>query len=231
VPGRKPSEVSEGGLDGKASEASEAPEAAEASGAGPDGKLSKTGVPLTPGTQTGVTNVGNKKGAKCAMAQSRGEEVPKEGKLFFKDMKTFPMAKEVPHLPYIQDTLPEGIDAVGWTGKQWVRTRIPFGLKKIEAAKWLARSSMGMAADRSQEELREFQNQRARHKMIVSMKLEILETAETCPVNTLLNKGCMTMCMDRDYTKAQGFEMKALNSAIIARNAVKQCTSYMTRNS
>jgi hypothetical protein len=55
--------------------------------------------------------------------------------------------------------------------------------------------------------------------MIVSVELEMLETGKTCRVNALLDNGCTTTCMDQDYAKVQGFEMKELDSAIVGRNA------------
>ncbi|KAJ6527027.1 hypothetical protein B0H19DRAFT_969970 [Mycena capillaripes] len=49
--------------------------------------------------------------------------------------------------------------------------------------------------------------------------LEALDTGKTRAVKALLDNGCTTTCIDRDYAKAEGFEQHELDVHIIARNA------------
>jgi hypothetical protein len=153
-----------------------------------------------PGTQTGATNVDDKKGARSMMAQSKQQTT---GKCVPAGLEEAPKEGMEPH-----PTIPNVY-----------KTKVPFGLRRKEAVKWFARRAMGIAESRLAQEMRAFQKERARHEMIVSVELETLETGKTRRVNTLLDNGCTTTCMDRDYAKAQGFEMKELDSAIVARNA------------
>lgn len=85
---------------------------------------------------------------------------------------------------------------------------MPFKLKKLEAAKWLARRAMGIAESRLAQEMRAFQKERERHEMLVTIGLEALDTGKKRSIRALLDNGCTTTCMDRDYAKAQGFEQK-----------------------
>jgi hypothetical protein len=140
----------------------------------------------------------DKKGARSAMAQSKQQTT---GKCVPARLEEAPEGTPHPTIPNV------------------FATRVLFGLKRKEAAAWLAKRAMGIVENCLTQEMRAFQKERARHEMIVSMELEMLETGKTCRVNALLDNGYTAMCMDRDYTKAQGFEMKELDSAIMARNA------------
>ena len=81
----------------------------------------------------------------------------------------------------------------------WKHTKVPFGLKKLDAAKWLARRAMGISEQRLAQELRAFQFQRKHHEMWLSITLEALDTGRTRAIKGLLDNGCTTTCMDRDY--------------------------------
>jgi hypothetical protein len=102
---------------------------------------------------------------------------------------------------------------------KWKATLVPFGLKKIEAAKWLARRAMGATEDKLTKELREYQRQRKHHEMLVPVMLTALNNGKTRAVKALLDNGCTTTCIDRDYAKAEGFELQELDVHIVARNA------------
>jgi hypothetical protein len=90
-----------------------------------------------PGTQTGATNTDDKKGAKCAMAQSKQQTTK---------LCVPAGLEEAPEELEPHPTLPNVF-----------KTKVPFGLRRKEASKWLARRAMGIAENRLQEELREFQ--------------------------------------------------------------------------
>jgi hypothetical protein len=150
-----------------------------------------------PGIQTSVKNTEKgEKGSNGVMAQSSNanhnvgqcqeEEAPK-------GYRPYPW---VPDLPYTEDTPPEGRDAGCWTGERWVRTRVPFGLKKMEAAKWLARRAMGISEMRLEQELREFQKLRQHHEMQVPIMLTSPDTGKTRTIKALLDNGCTTTCID-----------------------------------
>ncbi|KAJ7491628.1 hypothetical protein B0H11DRAFT_2277810, partial [Mycena galericulata] len=55
--------------------------------------------------------------------------------------------------------------------------------------------------------------------MLVPVTLTALNTGKTRTVKALLDNGCTTTCIDRDYAKAEGFELKELDMHIVARNA------------
>jgi hypothetical protein len=99
------------------------------------------------------------------------------------------------------------------------KTRVPFGLKKQEAARWLARRAMGITESRLAQELRKFQKQRNQHEMLVSVELTSPDTGKTRRVKALLDNGCTTTCIDWAYAKAENFELKELDQKIITRNA------------
>lgn len=98
-------------------------------------------------------------------------------------------------------------------------TRVPFGLKKQEAARWLARRAMGISDNLLAQELREFQKQRKQHEMLVSVELMSPDTGKTRRIKALLDNGCTTTCIDRAYAKAENFELRELDQKIVARNA------------
>ena len=146
-------------------------------------------------TQTGK-NSGQKQGGDAAEAQSVKPEVA--------PVETVE-AKEVSEASEVSAST--------------IRTKVPFRLKKQEASRWLARRAMGVSENLLEQELRAFQLQRTRHEMLVSMTLEALDTGKTRTVKGLLDTGCTATCIDRDYAKAENFEMKELESPIMARNA------------
>lgn len=55
--------------------------------------------------------------------------------------------------------------------------------------------------------------------MLVPIMLTALDTGKSRSVKALLDNGCTTTCIDRDYAKAEDFEMKELDVHIVARNA------------
>ena len=81
-----------------------------------------------------------------------------------------------------------------------IRTRVPFGLKKQEAPRWLARRAMGITESRLAQELREFQKQRNQHEMLVPVELMSPDTGKTRRIKVLLDNGCTTTCIDWAYT-------------------------------
>lgn len=86
-------------------------------------------------------------------------------------------------------------------------------------ARWLAWRAMGESEDKLKKELKELQRQRKHHEMLVPITLTVLDTGKMRTVKALLDNGCITMCIDRDYAKAEGFEQKELDVHIVACNA------------
>jgi hypothetical protein len=174
-----------------------------------------------PGTQTSEKNTETKKGDDVAEAQSSSEEeAPKK-------RKEFPKAWD---LPYHPDAPKEGEDVVvmpDWNNPKngAYRTRLPFGMRRKEAMKWLMNKTIGVAQENKlKEELRELQKQRKHHEMLVPITLTTLDTGKTRTIRALLDSGCTSSCIDRDYAKAEGIEQHPLDKPIIARNQTEQRT-------
>jgi hypothetical protein len=75
---------------------------------------------------------------------------------------------------------------------------------------------MGVSEDKLAKELREYQQQWKHHEMLVPVTLTALNNGKTRAVKALLDNGCTTMCIDRDYAKAEGFELQELDMHIVA---------------
>jgi hypothetical protein len=102
---------------------------------------------------------------------------------------------------------------------KWKVTQVPFSLKKMEAAKWLAWRARGVSEDKLAKELKEYQRQRKHHEMLVPITLTALNNGKMHAVKALFDNECTTTCINRDYAKAEGFELQELDAHITARNA------------
>ena len=70
---------------------------------------------------------------------------------------------------------------------------------------------MGISENRLAQELRAFQAQRTHQEMWVPISLEDPKTGKSRTIKGLLDNGCTTTCMDRDYAKAQAYELTELD--------------------